>query len=362
MGGGTQRLNTSEDRQLTSSPPFLFNLSVVINISCHMNAVSEFDALGFSSYLVKPQTFILDLSKSTLLEVIDEMCRIKDVMSPRTTKNHSCLKNQLRGVERDFNITLMPNQVTDVFWNYFVSYMLNVNHLAISTIKTCCAQLRSALSWASRHNCKIAPSYDFVSLPKYNHEQIALTPDEVSHIYHFDLSTINRRSQYIRNMQRVRDHFVLSCSLGQRFSDMVRIDKSCFDRNIFSIMQVKTGAKCRVDIDKMSMDANTTYTILEKYGYKAPIQGDISAYDRYVKELLKYIGGEFNENVKRETKVNGMIETKFFPKYKLVSSHTCRRTFATINVLRGFHEAEIRRATGHKTSEAFSKYLWYFDD
>ena len=51
-----------------------------------------------------------------------------------------------------------------------------------------------------------------------------------------------------------------------------------------------------------------------------------------------------------------------FPKYKLVSSHTCRRTFATINVLRGFHEAEIRRATGHKTSEAFSKYLWYFDD
>ena len=57
-----------------------------------------------------------------------------------------------------------------------------------------------------------------------------------------------------------------------------------------------------------------------------------------------------------------MIKTKFFPKYKLVSSHTCRRTFATINVLRGFHEAEIRRATGHKTSEAFSKYLWYFDD
>ena len=110
------------------------------------------------------------------------------------------------------------------------------------------------------------------------------------------------------------------------------------------------------------MDANTTYKILEKYGYKAPIQGDISAYDRYVKELLQYIGGEFNENVKRETKVNGVIETKFFPKYKLVSSHTCRRTFATINVLRGFHEAEIRRATGHKTSEAFSKYLWYFDD
>lgn len=327
-----------------------------------MQTVASFDACGFSSYLAKPQTFMLDLSNHTLLQVIDEMCRIKDVLSPHTTKNHSCLKNQLRGIEREFRCTLMPNQVTDIFWNYFVSYMVNVNHLAISTIKTCCAQLRSVLSWASRHNCPISPSYDFIQLPKYNHEQIALTPDEVSHIYHFDISTIDRRKQYLRNMERVRDHFVLSCSLGQRFSDMVRIDKSCFDRNIFTIMQQKTGAKCRLDIDKMSMDANTTYKILEKYGYEAPIKGDISAYDRYIKELLQTIGGEFLEEVKRETKVNGAIETKFYPKYKLISSHTCRRTFATVNVLRGYPEAEIRRSTGHKTSEAFSKYLWYFDD
>ena len=240
--------------------------------------------------------------------------------------------------------------------------MVSAHGLAVSTAKTCCAQLRSALSWAARHNCPIAPSYDFVQLPKYNHDQVALTPDEVSHIYHFDLNTIERRKQYIRNMEKVKDHFVLSCSLGQRFSDMVRIDKSCFDRNIFSIMQLKTGTKCRIDIDRLAMDANTVYTILDKYGFKAPIQGDISAYDRYIKQLLQYIGGEFLKDVKRETKVNGAIDTHFIPKHKLVSSHTSRRTFATVNVIRGYTEAEVRRGTGHKTSEAFSKYLWYHDD
>ena len=327
-----------------------------------MNAVSSFDARGFSSYLERPQTFQLDLSKSTLLEIIDEMCKVKDILSPRTTKQHSCLRNQLRGIEVEFNCTLMPNQVTDIFWAHFVSYMVSAKGLAVSTAKTCCAQLKSALSWASRHNCPIAPTYDFVQLPKYNHEQIALTPDEVSHIYHFDISRIERRSQYLRNMEKVRDHFVLSCSLGQRFSDMVRIDRSCFDRNIFSIMQQKTGVKCRVDIDKMSMDANTTYKILDKYGYEAPIKGDITDYNRYIKQLLQYIGGEFNDEVKRETKINGVIDTKFFPKHKLISSHTCRRTFATVNTLRGFPEAEVRRATGHKSDGAFAKYLWYFDD
>lgn len=342
----------------------VLNIIHIAKLKLHiiMQVSQSFDACGFSSYLAKPQTFSLDLSNATLLEAIDAMCKVKDVLSPSTTKHHSCLKYQLNAIEKAFNCTLMPNQVTDVFWNYFVSFMLNESHLAVSTIKTCCAQLRSVLNWASRHNCPISPSYDFIQLPKYNHEQIALTPDEVSHIYHFDLLSINKRSQYIRNLERVRDHFVLSCSLGQRFSDMIRIDKSCFDRNIFSIMQQKTGAKCRVDIDKMSMDANTTYAILEKYGYQAPIQGDISNFNKYLKELLQHIGCEFLDDVKRETKVNGVIDTKFFSKYKLISSHTCRRTFATVNVLRGYREAEIRRATGHKTSDAFSKYLWYFDD
>lgn len=54
----------------------------------------------------------------------------------------------------------------------------------------------------------------------------------------------------------------VSCNLGQRFSDMIRIDKSCFDRNIFTIFQQKTGNKARVDIDKMSIDKKTTYYIL----------------------------------------------------------------------------------------------------
>lgn len=328
-----------------------------------MQALSNYDACGFSSFLSTPQVFTLDLSNATLLEVIEEFISVKNILSPKFGKHYSCLKNQIKGIETAFQCVIMPNQVTDVFWNHFVAYMLNVGKLAISTIKTNCAQLKSALSWASRHNCPVAPSYDFVSLPKYNHEQIALTPDEVSHIYHFNLNTICRRKQYIRNMERVKDQFVLGCSLGQRFSDMIRIDKSCFDRNIFTIMQQKTGAKCRVDIDRMSMDATTTYKILEKYDYHCPLDGkDISAFDRYIKQLLQYIGGEFLEQVKRETKVNGVIETKFFPKYKLVSSHTCRRTFATVNVLRGFPEAEIRRATGHKTGDAFAKYLWYFDE
>lgn len=327
-----------------------------------MQALPTYNAGDFAAFLATPQTFILDLSNASVLEVIDELCKMKNLVNPKSYKQYSCLRSQLRGLQQTFGVTIMPQQITDVFWNHFIAYMLNVSKLAVSTVKTTCARLRAALSWASRHNCKVSPSFDFVNLPSYCHQQVALTPDEVSHIYHFDINNIPRRSQYRRNMERVRDMFVLSCNLGQRFSDMVRIDKTCFDRNIFTILQQKTGNHARVDIERMALDRNTTYTILEKYNYKAPIIGDISAHDRYIKQLLQYIGKEFNEQVKQEQRVNGIIETDFLPKYKLISSHTCRRTFATVNILKGMSEAEVRRGTGHKSSSAFEKYLCYYDD
>lgn len=316
---------------------------------------------AFFSYLNNSQdsVFSLDLSNATVLEVIDELIKMKSKLSPRYGKGFVSLKNNLRIIQEQFNCVIMPHQITDVFWHHFVPFLIQ-RGLALSSIKTMCSQLRSTLEWGARHKAQIAPTFDLIKLPSYCHQQIALTPDEVSHIYHFDISTIDRRPQHLRKLEIVRDMFVLSCNLGQRFSDMVRIDKDCFDRNYFSIVQQKTGNHAKVDIDRFSIDSATTYKILEKYDYNAPLTTDISCYDKYLKELVQYVG--LNETIKRETKVNGYIQTKTYPKWKLIGSHTARRTFATVNVLRGYRIAEIRRATGHKSETAFEKYICYYDE
>ena len=345
------------------SPATLLFIQKLINIILivMLNNLHSFDASGFASYLGHSErsVFVLDLSGASVLDVVNELIKLRSTLSPNYGRGFNSLKNNLRQLERQFGCVLKPHQVTDVFWHHFVSFLLQ-RGLALSSIKTLCSQLRAALGWGARHNARISPTYDLIKLPSYCHQQIALTPDEVSHIYHFDLSTIRRRPQYLCHLERVRDMFVLSCNLGQRYSDMVRIDKSCFDRNIFSILQQKTGTLARVDIERMSLDRNTTYKILEKYNYSAPLTTDISCFDRYLKDLLKYIG--FNEQVKRETKINGIIQVHHLPKWKLISSHTARRTFATNNILRGLKTSEIRRATGHRSESSFEKYICYFDD
>lgn len=316
---------------------------------------------GFFAYLNQSRNdfFTLDLSNATLLEIIDQLVKVKSKMSPNYSKSYKTLIRHLKSIESQFSCTLMPHQVTDVFWYNFIPFLINQG-LALSSIKTLCAQLRAALDWGARYNARISPTFDLVKIPPYCRQQIALTPDDVSRVFHFDLSTIKRRPQFIRHMEKVKDMFVLSCNLGQRFSDMIRIDKSCFDRNIFTIMQQKTGTYARVDVDKMCIDRTTVYKILEKYNYKSPITTDISCYNKYLKELFKYVG--FSDQIKRETKINGHIEVKYEPKWKLIGSHTARRTFATINVLRGLKTSDIRRATGHKSESSFEKYICYFDE
>lgn len=330
--------------------------------SCNDNAIAmSYNNSDFGAYLhiSKNQHFVLDLSCSTLLECVEEFIAIKEKTSPRFRRNLSCLIRNLRIIEDKYGCILMPVQITDVFWYHFTSH-LQQKGISISSIKTLCSQLRSILSWASRHRAIISPSFDYIQLPQYSHDQIALTPDDVSRIYHFDLSTINRRRQYIKHMERVKDMFVLSCSLGQRFSDMVRVDPYCFDRNTFTILQQKTGTKAKVDINKFSIDAKTVYKILEKYNYHSPLTTDISCYNKYLKELMKYVG--LTEEIKRETKINGLIHTEYIPKYKLIGSHTARRTFVTINVLRGIPLHEIMRASGHTSYSSFQRYLCYYDN
>ena len=327
----------------------------------NINSNQNYDSDNFLSYLNSSQTavFTLDLSQASILEVIDELVKMKSKLSPGYMKSFSSLRLHVLGIEHKFSCRLMPHQITDIFWHNFIPYLINEG-LALSSIKKICSQLRTALEWGSKYGAKISPTFDNIKIPSYCRQQIALTPDEVSHIYHFDLSTINRRPQHIRKLERVRDMFVLCCNLGQRFSDMIRIDKTCFDRNIFTILQQKTEVHAKVDIERMSIDHNTTYKILEKYDYKAPLTTDISCYDKYLKELLQYVG--FDEQVKQETKINGHIEVSYEPKWKLIGSHTARRTFATNNLLKGIKTSEIRRATGHKSESAFEKYICYYDE
>lgn len=312
----------------------------------------------FRAYLEQSlrNPFVLDLGDLTLMEVIRAAEKAKSKLYPRYGKNLGSLVFNLRKLEEQYHATLMPVQVTDIFWGYFISFCQQ-RGLKASSINTMCWQLRSILNWACKYNATISPTYNDIRLPKETNQEIAIPTDDVSRIAHFDVDLFyrGRRKDYRDTMKRVRDLFVLSCNLGQRHSDMVRIDKSCFDRNIFTIYQQKTGSRAVVNIDLYSIDAKTTYRILERYNYEAPFKGCLRNYNKKLHELMRDIG--FTDEVRLENRTGGRLVTEVAPKWKLIASHTARRTFATINVLRGHNIHAIKRCTGHTDLRVLEKYV-----
>ena len=330
--------------------------------------------LDFGEYLASSMNnmFTLDLSNCTLIDCINKMCEIKARSHPKIRQNYRMLITKLTSIEQQFGCTIMPAMISSVFWNHFIPFLADQG-LKYSTIGHIKANLIAVLNWSSKYGVKLNPSYSEVDIPNYVPSKISLTPDEISHIYHFKIGqeqtysfrlkkVLKLRKNKIETLERVRDMFVLGCNLGQRYSDLVRISPENFKNGQFSIVQQKTGNKCFVPINSMSIDSRITWAILEKYGYHAPYTGDINNYNTYLHELLHHIGEDFLEEVHIDNKINGVITRETKQRYQLISSHSARRSFATINTLRNIPRNKILRATGHSSEKAFVRYICYDED
>lgn len=329
---------------------------------------------NFREYLASSMSnmFALDLSNCSVNECIEKMCEIKMRSHPRIKQNYRMLVKKLETIEQQYGCTIMPAMISSVFWNYFIAFLADQG-LKYSTIGHVKANLITVLNWSSKYGVKLNPSYSEVDIPNYIPSKISLTPDEISHIYHFKIGkeetynfrlkkVMKMRKNKIETLENVRDMFVLSCNLGQRYSDMVRISPENFKNGVFSIVQQKTGNKCHVPINTLSIDSRITFAILEKYNYHAPYTGDINNYNTYLHQLLYDIGEDFLDEVYIDNKINGIITRETKHRYQLISSHSARRSFATINTLRNIPRNKILRATGHSSEKAFNRYICYDDE
>lgn len=304
--------------------------------------------------------FTLNLSKSTLIECLDHYAENKKVIHPSVVGLMSQLKKHIRTLEFKLKLTIYPKHITSIFYAKFLEYLQDMG-LKTSTIQNLCNGIRAVLSWASDYSAPVHPSYKIVDLPKFRINKLALTADDVSRIYHYDLSTAKIRPQHRDNLQRVKDMFVLGCNLGQRHSDLVRITAECFADGKFTILQQKTKNKAVVDIANLAIDKKTTYEILERYGYNAPYQADISNYNKHIRQLMKIIFK--NETFKQQTTIGTMAKIIDVPKYTQIASHTARRTFATHNYLiKKIPCVDVMKATGHTSDRSFHKYICGQDD
>jgi hypothetical protein len=75
--------------------------------------------------------------------------------------------------------------------------------------------------------------------------------------------------------------------------------------------------------------------------------------------IIKEIGAkaEINDSVVLVKKQGTKKKESIVEKHKLISSHTCRRSFCTNQFYKGTSTLLIRKISGHRTETSFLKYI-----
>lgn len=182
-------------------------------------------------------------------------------------------------------------------------------------------------------------------------DQIYLSVEELEQLETLDLSKS-------RKLENVRDLLILGAWTGLRFSDFSDISANDIklnspDGDILEIRTQKTGRTVVIPIFPQ------VRRIIERYKDKTanslprPISNQ--RFNEYIKEVGEL--AEIDEPVSLSMTKGGVRIAKTTPKYEAITSHVCRRSFATNAYKMGVPSITIREITGHDSESAFLRYI-----
>ena len=229
------------------------------------------------------------------------------------------------------------------FSENFVHYLKSDRGLMQNTVKGHVERMHAMLHKAMLYGYPVDNTYKEVTVEDEEVGAVFLSMTEITRIYYFDRLT--------RFQEEVRDHFVMGCMTGLRYSDYSRLNESNFysDTNMIRIKTKKTGVVVSVPMHKFVRE------ILRKYDYKLPKPRCIQYFNRCVKDICKKVG--LTDPILWERTVGTEVVRKEMQKWEMISSHTARRSFATNMFLQNIPTYRIMLITGHKSESSFFKYI-----
>lgn len=181
--------------------------------------------------------------------------------------------------------------------------------------------------------------------------------------FSFDEIKSIRDKEFKKDVHNItRDWFVIGCYLGQRASDLFRMNTKMIERiggyDFVVLTQEKTGKLVQIPVHE------EVQKVLDARKGKFPpklaenMDSCTTLFNRYIKEVCEI--AEINDVVTgnlldHET---NRYKTGKHPKWKLASSHSCRRSFATnFYAQREYPTPLLMNITGHGTEEMFLNYI-----
>lgn len=164
------------------------------------------------------------------------------------------------------------------------------------------------------------------------------------------------------SLEKTRDRYVFNCYCGLRLSDLKKLAPHRFIKRVTEDEDGNKGEKISLKLNRTTKTGQpllypilpSAADILRKYDFQLPMMAD-QTYNENLKIVCLRAGLTDLETV-RTTRGRDAIEEDV-PRWKLVSSHTARRSFATNFYLDGVPTKQLMAITGHTTEGSFRTYI-----
>lgn len=276
----------------------------------------------------------------------------KHELKPTSIKKYNTIKHKLERLQQHRKKLILINEVDENFKKEFEAYLKSEQY-SQNTLQREFKFIKTFCMHAKYLGVETSPQLDKLSFKDEKVEKIYLSFEEIKIIESIE---DNKLTDSLKN---VRDWLIISCFTGQRISDFMNFTKKnlTVDEEDYYIefIQKKTGK-----IMAIAMHPKV-FEILDKRNGEFPQPISDQRYNEYIKEICKI--AELNQPTKgkllQETAVDSKKYRKkegTYEKWRLVSSHIGRRSFAT-NHFGKIPISFMMNITGHSTEREFLNYI-----
>jgi integrase len=325
--------NTSEGKEINS-------LWLKENIEIFFNRTPIKDGEYFTQFA---KDFVAELRTKTYT-----VRNVKKDFSPITIEKYHNVVRHIEAFEvlqkKKYKITDITNEYTDEI----AHYMSDVKGLSTNTIGRDIKRIKTIILDAESKGLKISHKVKQIRGFEDKKIVVSLSFAEIDKI--IDLKFNEDK------LSRARDWLIIACYTGQRISDLWRMRKNMIIREgkyrYILLNQYKTNKRVKVPIHYHVED------VLAKYSDDFPAMYSLNEKSNrsILSELMKTVCRRAGINEIVEGRLNGKLGR--FEKWKLISNHSCRRSFATNfygNPI--FTTPMLMEITGHVKESNFLTYI-----
>lgn len=275
-------------------------------------------------------------------------------VSKSTISKYENVRKLLVEFEKHDQKRYLTKEVGAEFRANFINFLSNEKMISSNTIGRYIKFVKTFVLDARSRGINVGAEIDHFKGYTLRTPKVILDFDE--------LATIRSQHFTTDRLNIARDWLIIGCYTGQRVSDLLRMNSNMLKKiggfQFIELTQTKTQKLVQIPIHA------EVQAILDKYDGEFPPtftgnqQSNATQFNGYIKTVCRQSGiTELTEGFLRNEESN-VYEQGMFEKWKLITSHTCRRSFSSnFYSLEKYPTPLLMNITAHATERQFLEYI-----